>query len=901
LKSLTLFIACFYIFIFGAYGQTSGTLPWKEALSKISASKAIKIYYSEDLKQINEVVLNTEQADLFGSVNTELEKIGLTLISYSDKQWVVVSQEDANISLAQWKNKERLIEDQKALEASETIFKIGDVANASNKKMVMVKGVITDELNNVPQIGATIEVDHGSDGTATDENGNYELSLPLGQNQLIVKSLGMVPRAIDILVYSDGNFNFTLQEESINLAEVVVTERAKDENIKRVQMGVEQLAIREIKKLPSFMGELDVVKSLLSLPGVSTAGEGIGGLNIRGGNTDQNLYLQDDIMYFNVSHALGFFSLFHPDLVESVKLYKGNIPAKYGGRLSSVLQTTSVTGNQKNWSIKGGVGLASSKISVDGPIIKDKLTLSFGARLSTVNWLLGLVQVPDVQSSKVNFYDMQGKLTYWLNSNSTMGVQVYHGEDAFKFGNNFKFDYRTQAVSAYYKTVFSANKYLNVRVVSGKYDSNLNDLLPANSSIFNSGVNYLSGKVDLTIEKSKDKSLNFGIETIRYDLNPGAILPGASDSEIDTRILNNENGIEMGLYGDATMPVTDKMTISAGLRLSGFGLLGEKTLRTYSTDSYFPENALTSMDAIGKGKLGSTYFGWEPRFSLNFETSESSSVKASFNRSYQYLSQISNSVAASPIDYWKLADNNIKPQNAQTVSLGYYKNFKKNVWETSVEVYYRDIKNVNDYRDFADLLANETLEQELLIGRGKNYGIELSVKKTIGKLTTRIGYTHARSLKKMKFDDASYTLNQGNWYASNFDKPHDLQVLFNVSPSQRYSFNVNFNMGTGRPVSAPAGKYNDWNGVGIPIYGERNNYRLPVYHRMDLSLNIFPNYRTDRKLKGSWTLGLYNLYFRKNAYSVNYRQDSAGGTVRAFKLSVLGTVFPSITYNFSIQ
>lgn len=884
---------------FTVRAQNSGR--WSELASEFEKVKKIKLFYDESsLEKLNELAKllgNNPEQDVFLK---KLEDQGLSVIIFSTNQWVIAAKKDTKTSLAVWQERERLVQQQAEIERQKTVINIGSSGEASSASLVTVSGKIQDKLNGIPVIGATVEYIGGSNGSATDADGSYSILVPKGSHQLVFKSLGMVNRVVDVMVYSPGKLDIEMEEEAINLEEVVVTERAKDDNIKRVQMGVEQLALKEIKKLPSFMGEVDVVKSLLSLPGVSTAGEGVGGLNIRGGNTDQNLIIQDDIMFFNSSHALGFFSLFHPDLVEGVKLYKGNIPTKYGGRISSVLQTTSITGDKTKWTVKGGVGLTASKIAVDGPIIKDKLTISAGYRVSTINYLFDFVNVPEVQASKVNFYDLQGKLTYWINEQSAIGIQAYDANDDFRLGDQVQFDYTTRAYSAYYKSLLGGNKLLNIRLTKGQYESNLNDLLPANSTRFNTGVNYTSARADISMEKSRNNSLNFGIEAISYDLNPGAIYPGADNSEVEQRELGNEKGIEMGVFGEASRPISEKLTVSAGLRFSGFGILGQRDIRTYESENYYPLASMTGVNTLSKGELGPKYFGLEPRLSANLELSPSSSFKASINRTFQYLAQISNSVAASPIDYWKLSDNNIKPQSALTYSLGYYKNFKNNVWETSAEIYYRDITNANDYIDFADLLANEFVERELIFGKGINYGLELSAKKTIGKVTTRLGYTYSRSLKKMEFENDQYTLNEGKWYPSNFDKPHDLQLLLNVSPSRRYSYNFNYNIGSGRPVSAPAGKYNDWNAIGIPIYGERNNYRLPLYHRMDFSANIFPGYRKDKRMKSSWTFGVYNVYFRKNAYSLRFRQENAGGTIRAFRLAVLGSAFPAITYNFTI-
>ena len=875
---------------------------WNAFTDQLRKEYNIKIYF--DTKDLYNKPFNIrlDQNNISNSVKEALLRIDLDLLVYNESQWVVVRSGDLEKSFQHLLNLESIeLQKLNTLRNVSRIKNLGDPDKLSTEPLVKISGQIIEENSNLAAIGATIETDDKNIATATDAAGHYELMVPKGKNQFTIRSVGMNTQVIDVVVYAPAVFNIKLLDDAINLSEVVVKERASDENIKKVMGGVDQLAIKEIKRLPAFMGETDVIKSLLTLPGVRSAGEGVGGLNVRGGNADQNLILQDNILFFNPTHALGFFSLFQPDLVENVRLYKGNMPAKYGGRLASVLQTNSVTGDRTSWKINGGIGAVSSKIAFQGPIIKDRLTIAAGGRLSTINWLLQQVQVPDVQNSKVNFYDVQGKLHYWITKNSTAGIQFYNADDKLKLADEVEFGYKTLAASAYFQTLLSRDKNFNIRLISGNYNSVLDDLLPVNASLFKTGVDYLAIKSDLTIQSSEKMSFNLGVEATRYTVNPGNVSPSNATSDIKPTIIPLDHALEAGLFGEVQLPITPSLTLNAGLRASAYSLIGPATLRQYSTEDHFSEKNLTGVKIINKNSFDEFFIGIEPRLSANYELNPSSSIKLSINRNYQYLNQISNTVAATPIDFWKLSDNNIQPQSSWAYSVGLYKNFQNNAWETSFEIYYRDIKNTVEYKDFADLLANEHIESELLLGIGKNYGAELSVKKTIGKFTNRLGYTYGRSLKQIYIDDApALSINQGAWYSSNYDKPHELNILINYNASQRYSFNLNYNYSTGRPITAPNGKYDDWNVFGAPIYSNRNNYRLPDYQRLDLSFNIFPGYRKDRRMKGSWTLGVYNALANKNAYSVNFRGQSVS-KLRAYKLSVLGTVFPFITYNFQIQ
>lgn len=876
-------------------------LPLADFSEKVYKELGLSIYYEQSKTETIALTGIFTSENFIDELDAVLNPHGFTTISYNPSQIIIVEIQDANTSLKNWEKREALarkIQDQNNADAKKTIV-IGDVKNMSSQEFVSMKGKVIGENNQEEIIGATIEPASGS-STTTDLEGNFMIELKVGENELTVNSLGFATKRIDLIVYSGGSLQISMFEDATRLDEIVVLDKASNENIKSKDIGLARLSMKEIQKLPSFMGELDVMKSLLTLPGVSSSGDGASGLNIRGGNTDQNLILLDDIIMFNPNHALGFFSAFNPDLVDDIKLYKGNTPSLYGGRISSVLSTTTKSGDKQRWGLKGGLGLTSSRLTIDGPVIKDKLTLTLGGRISTINPFLQAIQVPDIQSSRVNFYDIQGKATYWLSNSQSLGFQAYSSFDKFRLADELQFDYSSQNYSAFYNAIIGVNKNLNVRLVSGQYESNLNDLVPVNPSIFNSGVNYLSGKANLKVDSKSGIIYNIGSEVINYKINPGAIIPGDETSSVEQRSTGIENGIEAAVFVGTEMNLSAKLSMIAGLRISSFSALGEEQVRSYSSERYWNETSFIAAEEIAAGDIYKTYYGVEPRLGINYVISESLSLKTSYNRSNQYIYQISNTVAATPIDFWKSADNNLKPLAANTLSAGLYKNFKDNTWETSLEVYYRNIENTIDYIDFPDLFANDNIETQLISGIGRNYGVELSIKKNLGKLKSTIAYTYSRSQRKISLEDPLLTINNGEWYSSNFDKPHDLNILLNYNPRKRVSLNLSFSYNTGRPTSAPAGKFDDLNIFGIPIYGPRNNYRIPDYHRLDLSVNVFPGYRKDRIWKGNWTFSLFNVYGRRNAYAVYFRQESLN-RLRAYKVSVLGTVLPSITYNIELK
>ena len=862
-------------------------------LSCAAQMSIAQVQYYYDPEDVTEDVRSILATGDSIQVQRVLQQNGLAVIVYNNRQHIIAPLSEVNTELSSWQRRAQLRRQEES--AGPEVVIIGD-PNSMSSDEARITGKVFNVTTGEPVVGATVLSGVSGMGAATDIDGGFEIVVPVGQDTLEIRSIGFATTNLNVLVFSDASVEIPLEEGAVRLEEVIVSEKAPDDNIKSAISGIERLEMREMRKLPSLLGETDVLKSLLTLPGVSSAGDGVAGINVRGGNVDHNLIEQDGIIYFNPTHALGFFSLFHPDMVDEAELYKGHMPARFGGRLSSVLDVSTRTGSNEEWKLKGGVGTVASKLAVEGPVFNDKTTLLVGGRFAYPDWILRRVNVPEVKNSSAFFYDVQGKLEQRVTQRAAIGIQGYYGFDKFRFSNEAEFQYASGTASIYYRQLLGEHTNLSVRATFSDYTSDLFDLQPEDGSTFNTAIQYLKGSIDLVTQLTGSNRLAYGAEVIRYSINPGEINPSDGDSEVTPEAAIEDIGIEMGAYLEYQFEIRELIEITAGARVSGLLSMGPETVNMYQDDILLP-NYVIGQTEYQEGEIVKSYFGFEPRVGLKVDIGAQSSIKASYNRTYQYLSLISNTVAATPVDFWKLSDYHIKPQSAHNYSLGYYRNFNNNMWATFIEGYYRTIDNTPEYRDFPDLIVNDHLETELLAAEGKSYGVEFSVKKNIGRVTGRMSMTWSRALRRVMDEDQRFELNDGDWYPSNFDKPFSANVVFNYNFSQRISLNMFFTYSTGRPITAPESKYRDWNILNVPVYSERNQYRIPDYHRLDVSLTILPGYRKDRKWKSSWTFAIFNLYGRNNAYSVYFRQEPFQ-QLTAYKLSVLGSILPSITYNF---
>lgn len=770
---------------------------------------------------------------------------------------------------------------------------VGEITKLNPSGTAKVKGTITDSAEKEPIIGATIYWKGIDVGAATDAFGTFESTVPAGTYDILIQYVGYADLLKTVTVYSDGTLDFAMDLAAVNLQEVIVSGEAIDANVENVQIGVERLDAKDVKKTPTFMGEADVIKTLLLNPGVSTVGEAASGFNVRGGNVDQNLILQDEAFIFNSSHSLGILSTFNADLLRSVQLYKGNIPAQFGGRLVSVMEVEMRDGNFEEYKIKAGIGPVTGKVSLEGPIIKDKTSFILGVRSSYTDWFLNLIKVDELQNSSSFFIDGNVRLTHKFNKNNSLVLSAYYSEDEFNYNNEFGFDYSTIIGQMIFKSIFNEKAYNKFTLNTSTYSSTQTDFAGVDGAVLDNSISYVKAKEQFTYNPTSALKLDLGLAAVLYTTNPGERIAFGDDSTITPKTLEKEKGLEAAIFANAEYKVSDRLLISAGLRANAYQNLGPGTENEYENpDRPRVDEVINTVSYSDNEVIHSDYY-LEPRVSLRYRISPTTSIKAGYSRTSQVLNQIFNSDSPTPTSQWQLSNQYIPINKAHNVSVGVFKNFKENVWESSFEVYGRTVDQLFDYKDFADLVVNENLETELLTGIGRAYGFEMSIKKRTGVVNGSLSYTLARTERQVE------GINKGNWYLSNFDKPHDLSLVVNVNPNKRNTLTFNFTYATGRPTTPPIGNFTTTNNLLIPIYTDRNQLRIPDYHRLDIAYTVGKGYKKDKKIQTSWTISLYNVYARRNAFSVFFTRGQ-GQKAQANRLAVFGSIFPALTFNFEI-
>ncbi|WP_281631737.1 TonB-dependent receptor [Flavobacterium luteolum] len=765
-----------------------------------------------------------------------------------------------------------------------------------------LSGIISDSKNNETLIGVNIFIPSLKIGTTTNEYGFYSLSVPKGEYDIEISYVGYQTIQKHISLHQDTKSNFSIKEGGEELQEVVITENKGKINVKSPEMSVNKLSISTIKKMPVVLGEVDVIKSILLLPGVTNAGEGASGFNVRGGGADQNLILLDEATIFNSSHVFGFFSVFNPDAIKDLKLYKGGIPARYGGRASSVLEIYQKDGSSKDFHMNGGIGLISSRLLAEGPIVKDKGSFLIGGRASYAHLFLKLSE--DNKNNSAYFYDLNTKLSYKLNDNNSLYLSGYFGRDVFSLNKSFTNTYGNSTLNLRWNHLYSNKLFSNLSLIYSDYYYGLDlDFVGFN---WDSGIKNYNIKYDFKHYLSDKLKLNYGVNGIYYDFNPGTIKPTSEDSGINPDQLDKKYAFEPSVYLDAESQLSKKITVAYGLRYSLFYRLGASTINYYDNNQavvfnndmqIYEKGTPTSTKYFSQNKVIQSYDNFEPRFSLSYQLNEDQSIKASYNRMAQYLQLISNTSSPTPLDVWMPSDNYIKPQLADQVALGYFRNIYNDAYSLEVETYYKKIQNRLDYIDGADLIANNAIEQVILNGHMRSYGLELMIKKNKGKFNGWISYTLSKSEQQTPGrTPEEIGINNGQWYASAYDKTHNLAITSAYNLNEKWSFGANFALQSGQPVTYPNGQY-EYLGITVPSYGLRNENRLPAYHHLDISATLTPSKNKDRNWKGEWVFSIYNLYNRMNAASINFRQNTDTGLNEAVQLSIFGIV-PAVSYNF---
>ena len=765
-----------------------------------------------------------------------------------------------------------------------------------------ISGTVYDKKGNETLIGATIYFPDLSVGTTTNEYGFYSITISKGTHNISVSYLGFSDESKIIELNNKTSLDFYLSERSQALDEVVIQTDIEKINIKSTQMSVNKLTSKTIKQIPVVLGESDIIKSIILLPGVTSAGEGASGFNVRGGAADQNLILLDEAIVFNSSHVFGFFSVFNPDVIKDVKLFKGGIPSKYGGRLSSVLDIYQKEGNNKDFKLTGGIGLISSRILAEGPLKKEKSSFLIGGRSSYAHLFLPLID----NDNKAYFYDLNTKVNFRLNKKNNIFLSAYFGKDVFGINNSFINKYGNAVTNIRWNHLYSDKLFSNLSLIYSDYFYGL--ILDFVGFEWDSGITNVNFKYDFNHYLKDNLKLSYGVNNIYTKFNAGEIFPNRDDSGIIPFKLTEKFANEFALYLEADHNISEKFSLKYGLRFSNFTRLGQDELNIYENDNPLIYNQqlqkyepATATGSIGykKNDILKSFNNFEPRLSLSYLLNSESSIKASFNKMAQYLHLLSNTSSPTPLDIWVPSGPFIKPQLLDQYAAGYFRRIKDGDFSLETEFFYKDVKNRIDYINGANLVANNEIETVILNGKSRAYGLEFLFRKNEGKLKGWLAYTLSKSEQLTSGRNINEPgINNGEWYNTPYDKTHDLSVNAVYELSSKWKFNTNFLLQTGQPTNYPVGQY-EFQGLNVPIYNDnqRNANRLPTYHRLDLSATLTPVKNNNRDLQAEWVFGIYNIYNRKNAASIAFSRNTETSANEAIKTSIFGIV-PSITYNF---
>jgi hypothetical protein len=774
------------------------------------------------------------------------------------------------------------------------LFEIGSPSGKTRQGNATLVGYVRDIRNGEAMVGAAVYLDKPAIGVITDQYGYYSLQMPVGRHTLQISSAGMKGTHRQILLHSDGKLNIEMEEFVPSLLTATVVAE-KQSNIKALQMGVARINVRSIKEMPAVLGESDVLRAVITLPGVTTVGEASTGFNVRGGSADQNLILFNDATIYNPSHLFGFFSAFNADIIKGVELYKSSIPEKYGSRLSSVLDVTTRDGNSKQFSGNAGIGPLTSKLTLEGPLVKDKTTFIVSGRTTYSDWILKTLPDKEYNNSSASFNDLSLHIAHTINTKNSLYLTGYLSNDKFHFNSDTTYKYGNRNANIKWKHNFSNNFYSVITAGLDHYQySQSADRNPVNAYDFSYKLDQASARIDFNYNASSKHALDFGLSSIRYSFQPGSMQPVGKQSIVSPNIVPKEQSLESAIYAGDRFSITDNLALDIGLRYSLYNYLGPHDVYNYEPGQ--PKETSTIVDTVHypSGKNIKNYGGPEYRLGLRYNLDGNNSIKISYNTVRQYIHLLSNTTAISPADIWKLSDPHLQPQLGRQISLGFYRNFKSNTIETSLEIYYKTIEHYLDYKSGATLLLNQHIETDVFNARGKAYGAELLIKKNTGKLNGWLSYTWSRTLLKQDDPLAGQLINNGAYYPANFDRPNNVNFVGNYRFSHRYSLSLTGVYTTGRPITMPVATF-DLGGGQRVYYSDRNQYRIPDYFRTDISFNMEGNSKVHQRFHNSWSFGVYNLTARKNPYSIYFTETN--GVIKGYQLSIFGTAIPFVSYN----
>lgn len=862
-------------------------------LDEIENQTGFHVYYKAEWLEGKSVRLSYREMPLDKVLESALPPLGLEYRFVSGNKLIILPEEEVKMVMMQLAR----IQDKEA-----GVIVVGSLKQAGKKPAATLKGKVTAGATGETIPGATIQIEDTPYATASGFDGSYSLTVKPGLYKVVINSIAFEPAVYSINLLSDGSCDFELFDQVHKLDEVNVYADRSDKNVSRDQMSLIELDRRNIRLMTAVAGEKDIIKSLTRLPGVQSVGEFGAGINVRGGGEDQNLYLIDEAPLFNTAHVFGLLSVLNPDAVKSAMLYKGHIPVEFGERVSSVMDIKLAQNHISKTNVVGGIGLYSSRLMVKTPLIKDKVSLQLGGRSSYSDWLLQKIPDYNLRNSSAGFYDLNATVTGDFKKDK-LSLTLYASHDNFSYTNDFTYRYGNRLGSFNWTHIITPTLTGKLSLAMSNYAVDKDEkVLTYEQSTTSSAIEYVKAKTDFTFTGIEKHTLRLGLHGIRYRVDPGRQKPLNDSSLVVHSRLEHERGVEWAGYLSDNYELSDKLSVQAGIRFSAFCKLGPGTISVYEAGKPVTDASAEDSRVYASNDVIQSHFSLEPRVSLKYLINEHSSVKMSYNRNVQNLFLISSSSVPTPDNIWKLSDQFLKPMISNQVAIGYYHNLFNNLVEFSAEVYYKALKNIPDYRDDARIIMNPNLERDLTPASGTNYGIELMLRKNAGKVEGLIGYTYSRSLRKTNSPYAVEMINKNREYSSPYDKPHDLnmEAIYNVN--RRLRFSANFSLASGRPVTLPEYKYNtgrDW----VVVYSDRNEYRLPTYHRLDLSISLDESLRRKKKWKGSWTFTLMNVYARKNPYSVFYskgdpQEPGVSQVYSLQKLYFIGKPLPTLTYNF---
>lgn len=866
----------------------------KDYLEKVNKESGIRFFYDDKL--LDKIYLKkTDNGKLLiNYLNNELTQKGISFLTYKTKNIVLI---DRNL-LAVSKVGNSNLGSQSS--SNYTVVDIGDPMLAGKYKTATVKGYVRSGETGEPLPGAIVFVADKNLSVVTDNNGKYSLEIPIGKHEFKVSYVGFESSDFVVNLISPGVFDPELFESTIAINQVIVSGQS-EKNVASTEMSIIRLDSKSLKSIPVLMGEPDLIRTMTLMPGVQSAGDMASGLNVRGGNTDQNLILLDEAPIFNSSHLFGLYSIVDTRIINNLELYKGGAPAQFGGRASSVMDISLKEGNYKKLEGDGSVGLFSSKLTLQGPIVKDKVSILIGGRTTYSDWILKRIPDVDIRYSSANFYDVNAKLSFILGRNDRINLFAYASSDKLNLSDKNEYQYGNKLSSLKWSHIFNDKLSASITgFISDFRTSSLDKENVAQAFQIDNGIQEFGSKLRFLYILGSRQTIETGAELSKYIFISGKQKPFGSESSIGEAEMQNENSVEYSGYLQDEIDITGQLSVMVGLRYSYYALKGPLTTNLYDEGEYPTKSSFTGTKAYSKGQQVASYGGLEPRVNIKYNLSTSSALKLGYNRNYQYLHILSNSTVITPTDIWKSSDQYIKPAKSDQVMFGFFKNFQGGAYETSVEVYYKQVENVLEYKDNAKLVMNKKIEQDVLSGNLEAYGIELLIKKNSGRLSGWISYTYSRSFMKTSNAPEDDLINHGDKYPSNSDKPNDLSIVANYKISRRFTLSSTFTYNTGRPATLPETGYK----VAVPLvsYSERNKYRIEDYHRLDLSLTWDTSLRKRKKVYSSWVLSVYNVYGRDNVYSTFYKKDQPSKMndyrqYALYKMSIIGSPIPSLTYN----